>query len=379
VEVGLSAPPVALSERATRARFLPTVSSYLLREFGRSLGLCLAGFIGLYLCVDFFERFRGFLSHGAGPGLISLYFVLKAPRIVTEMMPVAVLASILLSLGGLARRNELMALRSCGVSLWQIAAPIAGACLAISLLTLLWNEYVVPECSIRAHYVERVRIKNKPFRGHFGEFELWYHGKKNFTNIERFDAKRNQIHGVTRYEFDDQFRLVRIVKAATATWNGERWTGDEASEVLLAPDGTLETKPLPGDRIGVVETPEDFGAVYREPEDLSFSALRAEIQDLRQKGIDTTDATVDLWLKLAVPFVSLIMALVAIPLAARHDRNSSVAANVGAALVVGFSYWVVLALTMSLGRTGVLPAPIAAWSANLIFAAIGLIFFLSSE
>jgi lipopolysaccharide export LptBFGC system permease protein LptF len=47
--------------------------------------------------------------------------------------------------------------------------------------------------------------------------------------------------------------------------------------------------------------------------------------------------------------------------------------------VVGFSYWVVLALTTSLGKGGVLPAPLAAWSANLIFVAIGLIFFLSSE
>jgi lipopolysaccharide export system permease protein len=379
VEVGLSTPPLAIAERPARARWLPTASGYLLREFGRSLGLCLAGFIGLYLCVDFFERFRGFLGHGAGAGLIALYFALKIPRIVTEMMPVAVLASILMGLGGLARRNELMAMRSCGISLWQIALPIAGACLAISVFTLAWNEYVVPECSMRAHYVERVQIKNKPFRGHFGEYEIWYHGRRTFTNIERFDAKRNQMHGVTRYEFDDQFRLVRVVKATMATWDEGRWKSDDATEVAIDAAGDIRTRALPADRLGIEETPDDFGAVYREPEDLSFADLRAEIADLRQKGIDTTEATVDLWLKLAVPFVSVVMALVAIPLAARHDRNASVAANVGAALVVGFSYWVVLALTMSLGKTGVLPAPFAAWTANAIFAAVGLIFFLGSE
>jgi lipopolysaccharide export system permease protein len=380
MDLGLTAAPsAALAEPPARSRWLPTTASYLLREFGRSVGLCLAGFIGLYLCVDFFERFRGFLNHGAGAGLIALYFLLKIPRIVTEMMPVAVLAGILLGLGNLARRNELMALRSCGISLWQIAAPILGACLAISLLTLLWNEYVVPECSMRANYVERVRIKNKAFRGHFGEFEIWYHGRGSFTNIERFDQKRNQIHGLTRYEFDDDFHLARIVTAATASWDGERWIADDATEVILRPDGEADTRTLPADRLGLAETPEHFGSAYRESEDLSFAALREQIRDLRQKGIDTTDATVDLWLKLAVPFVSVVMGFVAIPLAARHDRNASVAANVGAALVVGFSYWVVLALTMSLGRTGVLPAPVAAWSANAIFAAVGVIFFLGSE
>jgi len=68
------------------------------------------------------------------------------------------------------------------------------------------------------------------------------------------------------------------------------------------------------------------------------------------------------------------MALIAIPLArgTTADRASPPAS---APPGVGFSYWVVLALTTSLGKGGVLPAPLAAWSANLIFAAIGLIFF----
>jgi lipopolysaccharide export system permease protein len=265
------------------------------------------------------------------------------------------------------------------ISLWQISGPIVVACFGLSLFTLVWNEYVVPECSLRAHYVERVRIKKKQFRGHFGEWEIWYHGKQSFTNIQRFDAKRAQVHGLKRYEFDEQFRLVRMVTAATATWTDGRWEATEASEVLIAPDGSLATKHLAANGLELAETPEDFSAVYREPDDLSFAALRAEIADLQRKGIDTTDATVGLWLKLAVPFVSLVMVLVALPLATRRSRTATVAANVGLALVVGFSYWVVLALSTSLGRTGVLPPAIAAWSANVIFSAIGLIFFLGSE
>ena len=71
--------------------------------------------------------------------------------------------------------------------------------------------------------------------------------------------------------------------------------------------------------------------------------------------------------------------MIALPLAVRHSRNTGVAANVGIALVVGFSYWVVLAFATSLGKSGVLPPSVAAWSANVIFAAIGGIFFLGTE
>lgn len=359
--------------------WLPTISRYLLREFGRSFALCLGAFVGLYLCVDFFERFPGFLSHGAPTRLIVLYFALKVPLIVTQMTPVAVLASMLLSLGGLARRSELMAMRSCGVSIWQIGGPLVGACLTIAFASIAWSEYVVPAASMHAHYVDRVQIKNKGFRGHFNEAEIWYHGEGNFTNIDRFDANRNEIYGLRRYEFDGDFQLRRMVEARMAHWNGSGWDPSDVREMRFGEDGSLETSPLPASALQLVETPEDFTAVHREPEDLSYQSLSSEIDDLRRKGIDTTDARVDLWLKLAVPFISVVMAMIAIPLASRHSRGSGVAASVGAALVVGFSYWVVLALTTSLGKGGVLPPLLAAWTANLIFGAIGLIFFLSAD
>lgn len=362
-----------------RSLWLPTISRYLLREFGRAFALCLAAFVGLYLCVDFFERFPGFLSHDAPTHLVVLYFTLKIPLIITQITPVAVLAALLLGVGGLARRSELMAMRSCGVSLWQMGAPLAAACLAISLLSLAWSEYVVPAASMRAHYVDRVQIKNKKFRGHFAESEIWYHGPGAFTNIDRYDANRNEIYGLTRYEFDSAFELRRIVEAQVAQWTGSEWRATDVRETTFDDDGALETRASPESTLRLEETPEDFTAVHREPEDLGYRSLAREIRDLRRKGIDTTEARVDLWLKLAVPFISLVMALLAIPLASRHTRGSGVAASVGAALVVGFSYWVVLALTTSLGKGGVLPAPLAAWSANIIFAAIGLIFFLSSD
>jgi lipopolysaccharide export system permease protein len=362
-----------------RPRLLPQISRYLLREFLSSLGLCLGAFVALYLAVDFFEHLASFLSHDAGLVLIVRYFLLKIPLIVTQVIPVAVLAATLLSLGALARRGELMAMRACGISLWQIAAPIVAMCLVLSLATLAWNEYVVPQCSMRAHYVEVVEIKKKKFKGLFSDAEIWYHGENSFTNIERFDAHKNEIYGLTKYELDPEFHLRRIVEAPTVHWTGKTWETSEATEMVFADDGTLTTRPSSDPSLGLRETPDDLTAVHHDSDDLSFASLKREIREMRKKGIDTTEPTVDLWLKIAVPFVSLVMALVGIPLASRRSRSSGVAASVGAALVVGFSYWVVLALTTSLGHSGVLPAFVAAWSANVLFAVVGEIFFLGAE
>lgn len=361
------------------AGWLPTIARYLLREFLRVLILALACFVGIYLCVDFFERFPSFLRHGASAGLVVEYFLLKIPLILTQMMPAAVLAAALLSLGALARRAELMAMRACGVSLGQIGAPIVTLCLGLSVATAAWNEYVVPVASNRAHYVEHVEIKKRKFRGHFGEWDIWFRGSRSFTNIDRFDAQQSSLVGVTTYLFDDGFRLEKILTAKTARWRDGQWLGEGARAIVFEPDGSVRTTTLGHAALPVEETPAGLKSVERAADDLSFAALARQIRELSRKGIDTTEDRVELWLKTAIPFVGLVMALIAIPLASTHRRGTGLAASVGAALVVGFLYWIVLGLTTSLGRGGVLPPPIAAWSANLLFGAIGAVFFLGAE
>ena len=359
--------------------WVPTIAGYLLREFGRVLLLAMGGFVILYLCVDFFERIPRMMEHDPGADRIAIFFLLKLPLMVSQTMPAAVLAAILLSLGGLARRAELMAMRASGISLWQMAAPLVVACGLISATMLAWDEYVVPPSAARSDYIEVVEIKKRSYRGHFRKSGIWYQDRRGFTNINRFDPKNSAIFGLTRYEFDDQFQLKRIISASGAQWDGEDWIANGAYEVLVAPTGDVQTKPLGKRNLDLEETPEDFTGVYRHPELMSFRDLSEQIEDLSAKGIDTNDARVDLWLKLALPFASLVMALVGIPLASSYSRQSSTAASVGAALVVGFSYWVVLALTASLGKVELLSPPVAAWTANVLFAAVGSIFFLSSE
>jgi len=107
--------------------------------------------------------------------------------------------------------------------------------------------------------------------------------------------------------------------------------------------------------------------------------LRQRMRELSRKGIDPSGYLVDLNMKLSVPFAALVLACVAIPLAGRVVRHPSIAATVGVGLVVGFGYWVLLALANALGQSGVLPALVSAWAANVIYILLGCGLFLSLE
>ncbi|HVN86175.1 MAG TPA: LPS export ABC transporter permease LptG [Candidatus Binatia bacterium] len=360
---------------------MPTrvVSRYLIREFCGMFVPILLSFIGVYLIIDFFERLDGLLRNRAAISLVVQYFLFKIPLMITQVTPAAVLAAVLISLGSISRRNEIIAFRALGVSLGQTAVPLLAVTALISVASLLWDETVVPYCSRHFQYISDVKIKKRTVRGLLSDHEIWYHGRDGFYNIDQVDAARSTLHGLTIYRLDESFAPVSIVEVPQARWDGTRWHTSPATERRLIDGGQTATRTLGRNEVVIPETLDDFVEVQRSADELSFSMLRQRIRTLARKGIDTSTYLIDLHLKLAVPFASFVLTVMGIPLAGRVRRNPSVSAVIGVGLSAGFGYWVVLALANSLARGGALPAPVAAWAANGVFLLIGIALFLGRE
>ena len=358
---------------------LPVVSRYVLREFLRLFGLCMLGFLLIYVLVDFFDRLDTYLKYHAGVGTVLRYFLFKMPLIITQLTPVATLGGVLLGLGLMARHNELTALRASGVSTLQIARPLLLAAVALGAGILLCSELVVPHCSERSRRIEMVEIRNKPLKAVLNDHAIWFHGKAGIYSIEHFDARQEALVGLTVYEFTPGFELTRLIEIPTAQWRQGRWILASPLERSFDAAGNIVMRRLGPADFTLPDEPQDLQVMEKDPEELSFRRLRNRIHELSRKGIDTTESRVDLHLKLALPVVPLAMVLIGVPLAARNPRRRPLATSIGIGLVVGFSYWVLLALTVSLGHGGAMPPVLAAWTANGVFAVLGAFLFLGSE
>ena len=363
---------------AARRLLLPVVGRHLVREFLAAFALSLAAFVVIYITAEFFDRLDGFLRHDIASGTIVRYFVFKLPLVVTQVTPFAVLVGALVGLGLLARQNEFVALRACGVSVWQIAAPLLGLAALISASAFAWNETVVPYSAHRWHEIENLEIKRRGPASVFAGREVWFHGRAGFYNIDRVSPRKRTLWGLAVYQLDADFRLARLIEAESAVWDGARWQLVGARTLEFAAEGVREQGAAPPG-FTIPETLEDFRAVSVEPEELSYGMLRRQIKDLRRKGVDTYESLVDLHLKLAYPAASLIMMLLAVPLTAAGTRVTSFAASVGVGFAVGFAYFFLVAFTRPLGQTGSLPPALAAWAANAIFALVGGFYLLGGE
>jgi lipopolysaccharide export system permease protein len=361
-----------------RARLSPTIDRFMAANFLGPFSVCLAAFTITYLIGDIFDRFDDLMHYGGFSLLGIQYFALKLPLIVSQILPVACLAGALLGLALLSRSGEILACQQLGISRLELAVPILAVAFAISLVDFGLSETVVPYTTRQARYLYEVQLKRRTLRGVFANAHIWVRVSEGFLSADRYDNRKHELFGVTIYRLSPEFKLLDIVRAKNATWNGQRWVPRQLSTVQLGAHDTVTM--VKSDYFEPDVDPADFGLLRLDPEEFTLWELDRYIAGLREKGLDPGGYLVDRDLKYAMPLSCLIMVALGVVLSLDPlPRRLSLGRSFGLALAIGFGYWLMLGITSSLGHSGLMSAWTAAWVPNLLFSVIALSLFLFGE
>jgi lipopolysaccharide export system permease protein len=260
----------------------------------------------------------------------------------------------------------------------RIALPLLILALAICGITFVWNEMLVPAFAHNAQTIYRTEIRKKQQQSLFGTRDIWIRGEASFINIDNFDPRSSTLENVTVFLLNRDFSLRALVEIPKARWTKDGWQADQGTEWNMLEDGKM-TRQQTRATLPMTETPADLKLLARDAEEFSFFDLQKQIADMKSKGIDTTVYEVDLQIKLALPFISPLMVLLALPFALKRQMGGSVSLSFGIAMLIGFSYWVLAAFCFSLGHSGALTSWVSAWLPNAIFLLIALYFFTAEE
>jgi lipopolysaccharide export system permease protein len=364
---------------SARPRLSPTMDHFLGAQFLGPFLVCLAGFTIAYLLGDMFDRFKDLIHYG-GFGLLGLeYFVLKIPLIVSQLLPVACLAGVLLGFALLNRSGEVLACQQLGISRLEMATPVVVVAAVIALFNFALNETIVPLATREARYLYEVELKRREIKGVFANQRIWIRERNGFISADRYDPRSETLRGVTLYQLDANYTLRDIVHAAAAKWNGNGWVPDKPTSFRLEQNGEVSTV----EQIAVFGQslkPTDLSLLKLDPEEFSLWELDHYIRDLRRKGLDPGGYVVDRDLKYAMPLACVIMVALGIALSLDPlPRSLSLSRSFSLAIAIGFGYWLAFGLTSSLGRSDIIPAWIAAWTPNLVFTILAFAIFLFGE
>ncbi|MGD8372573.1 MAG: LPS export ABC transporter permease LptG [Syntrophobacterales bacterium] len=351
------------------------ISRYISRELVKIIAICLGVFIAIYLVVEFFETIDDFNEARIPFSQTLQYFLLRVPLIVQQGIPMAVLMGTLITLGLVARSNELMALKASGVSPIPIAGPVVAIALLMSLADFALIEYVVPFTSSRANYIWDVKVKERPLPSSFTQEKIWYRSDRALYNIRVLHPKRQMLEGVTIYIFDRTFRLSKRLDARKGQWEGEGWVFSDGILLHRSRDGNFTMEQFQQYRLKLKERPEDFQHLEKKPEEMTFAELGRYVAKIQSEGYDATRYQVDFQAKIAFPFTPVIMALLGIAVALFQGKRGGIAVGVAASVSLAFIYLLVFQLVVSIGYTGSLPPILAAWVPNILFGMMSLYLF----
>jgi lipopolysaccharide export system permease protein len=248
----------------------------------------------------------------------------------------------------------------------------------ISGFDFLISETVVPAATREAKYIYAVELKKRDLRAVFANRRIWVRVRDGFISVDNYDKKEERLTGITHYQLDGTFGLQDLQHAASARWDGHDWVEVGVNSMQIADGGTVTKTGT--NRLELGLTPADFGLLRFDPEEFSLWELDRYIADLRSKGLDPGGYVVDRDLKYAMPLACLIMAALGMALSLDPlPRNLSLGRSFGLAIIIGFAYWTSLGITSALGRSGLLPAAVAAWVPNFMFSMIAISIFLFGE
>lgn len=354
---------------------------YVLIQFLKNYFLMVGALVGVFLVIDAFERLDEFVTKYGNFGDFVFYYIYKIPYIFSYMAPQSVLLATVVTLVTLARNNELTAMRASGISVTGITIPILSSSFILALLLILCNEFVTPVFSQKMNHIFWVKVRGHEQMNKIDKDNLWLRSANGSVwNMKTFDPIKNTMWNVSIYDYDAERPVMRRrIDATKVQWDGKRWVFKNGSIRFFSSKGLETTEFFKSKSFSFGEVPEDFKKVQKRIEEMSARDIYRQIVIDQSEGLDTTKSRVDFHQKLSYPFVSVVLALIGIPLSIRSSRRGGLLFCIGISLVIGFLFFFFYASGVSLGHKGTFDPVLAAWGPCLMFILLGFYLLLTLD
>jgi lipopolysaccharide export system permease protein len=194
--------------------------------------------------------------------------------------------------------------------------------------------------------------------------------------INKFIVPENKMEGITILEQDNLTNLRKKIVASYGLYEDGLWRFYECVTYYYDQNSRLKDEPVyfPVQLMDITESPQDFLEQGQNPEFMSVSRLNDYILKLSMTKAETVvrNLKVDLYQRFLMPLTSLVILFVGIPFSLMMHRRATGLSSLGIAIMVGFLYYVVNAVSIAFGKAGLLPPILAVSLSHIIFLGFGL-------
>ena len=168
----------------------------------------------VYLLVDLFDRIDNFIDADVGLKLMLVYFLVKIPMIISQILPAIFLLSTLVQLCVMAKSREYLALQAGGISPLRLVVLVLALGLLWGGVQLIFSQAVGVQgeryaTSLWREYVDGKEDKNKILR------QLWFWNENRAIYLEEVNTETRKGLDVSIYALSDDGSMTgRVLRAS---------------------------------------------------------------------------------------------------------------------------------------------------------------------
>lgn len=365
---------------------------YVSAQWARIFLLALVALLGMFYIATFMDLADKLFRGSATTAMLLRYFYFQTPQYVYYVIPMSALLATLVTIGVMTKNSELIVIRACGVSLYRTAAPLLVFAIVASAVLFGLQERVIAYSNREADRLNRV-IRGLPPRS-FGALDRrWTIGQAgDIYHYDFFDSHANEFNQLAVYRINEpawgvasvtrasRVRLVRernTDSGAAFRWRASGgWSRDFSQRIQNGVVRKAVTYTPFSERTLSLEPPDYFKTDEPDAELMTYGELRNYIAQLRTGGYDVMPYMVSLQRKVAFPFVTLVLTLLAVPFAVTTGRRGALY-GIGVGIVLAILYWLILSVFAAVGAGGLLSPMLAAWAPNIFFSTAAIYLLLT--
>ena len=360
--------------------FFPSkrIAFYMARLFITRSAAVLVALVAILMILDLLGNSGKILAHpGNGDAELWRYVGLRVPQLIQRFLPFSALLGALITLAGLNQNSEIISMKAAGISAHQIIAPLILAAGIIAVVHFAFQERVVTRATAALSAWDAVDFGAIPADSDVLANVRLTHGD-DLILVDRVTGR------------GDATRLagIRIVDRAGGTMRsilraesgrylpGRGW---ELTNATLFDVDHNRQQQVPSMIWGTGIQPDQFTLAQIDPNRLNFWQLRDTIGQVAATNRSTATLESNLWHKLASPFSTLLMPLLAAIAAFGLARSGQLFMRAVIGMALGFAYFVADNFALAMGNLGAYPPFLAAWGPFLLFLLVGEAVLIRTE
>jgi lipopolysaccharide export system permease protein len=303
------------------------------------------------------------------------YLLHRMPLTLATFLPMSLLMALLLALTELSYRNELVAIWSSGVSPARLTFLLVPMALLVGALHVILLDRAVPaaapalrEWGIGDYGKERLKVGEKD--------PIWLRSGTDIMRAARASRDSRKLEDVVVFKRDADGLLLEQIFAERAEQKDGAWNLTNATVYFRGnrPPETAATLQYSGRM-----RPAAAGSRSGDPEEMTFADLNYFISN---DGFGIRPAYVyQTWRhkRLTPLLIAIVMVGLCVPLAARFQRGGGLGILFALGIGLGFAFFVLDGIALSIGELGFIAPWLAAWTPVLVFAALAAYLTLRTE